>query len=569
MYKSGFRIKMFPKKSQRSIGAPQLIIAIVVLVILYILFLPPQDRAELLGDQTTTVTTSGTASSSSPKLVQGRETLLLETPGKIDYSALNELEIPLNAFTLYKTVNAQVLEEFNPIYVKNGVGDKSSKNISFELANLENLDNLQLSFTAKKHSGVLSIRLNGNSIYEFDLETSTPQPIKLKKNMLAKENSIEFSVSNVGWKFWITNEYSLEDIKIIGEVTDTSRQESFNTFYLSEKQGKNLENARLEFNPECKSNDVGKLNINLNDRTIFSAIPDCGSLNFVDFAPNMVFVGKNKIDFSTEKGSYLIDLIKVELDFEDNQIPVYYFDIGIEFFNLKYSIPDDAECGTIDSTCPDQCNEDNDYDCCMTQYTTPFWCVANTDNEDDRCIGFVTADNAGRCLTNYVDRSKKVSDAGKNKCGDNTDGKCPSGCSINYDKDCCFDQDNGQFWCDMMPTNGLSYRCVNSVSMGQCDICPVGYKGEKTSPICQPVMNGLESEELKSEYNVILNMKFIDDIDRKEADIYINGHVTRLDTQKASYQRDISEFIEPGSNSIEIVPYSVLNIREVKVDVIQ
>ena len=110
---------------------------------------------------------------------------------------------------------------------------------------------------------------------------------------------------------------------------------------------------------------------------------------------------------------------------------------------------------------------------------------------------------------------------------------------------------------------------LNSVSMGQCDICPTGYKGEGTSPICAPVLQGLESESLKPEYSVILSMKFTDDFDRKEADIYVNGHLTRLDTNGISYQRDISGFVEPGSNSIEVVPFSVLNIREIKVDVIQ
>jgi len=105
--------------------------------------------------------------------------------------------------------------------------------------------------------------------------------------------------------------------------------------------------------------------------------------------------------------------------------------------------------------------------------------------------------------------------------------------------------------------------------MGQCDICPTGYAGEERSPICSPVAEGNEEEILRAEYSVIMTIKFTDDIDEKEADIYINGHLTRLDTKGITFQKDISEFVEPGSNSIEIVPFSVLNIREVKVDVIQ
>ncbi len=563
---------MFAKKA-KGVGAPNLILAITVLVILYILFLPPNDRAALLGEQTTTVTAPGQVISGEQNqnniVYTGKETLVSVVPGTIDYTALNELEIPLNSFTLYKSVSAQTLEEFNPTYVKNGVGDRIDKNLSFELYSLNNIDNVMLSFSAKQHTGVLNIKLNGNSIYEYDIMSTNPEPIKIKTSLLDTKNTLEFSVTGVGWKFWETNEYSLEDIKIIADVADTSRQESLNTFYVSKEQGESIETARLEFHPDCKISEVGKLTITINDRKVFSAIPDCGTLNFVEFPPNYIFIGKNTINFNTEEGSYLVDLISIELEFEDNEIPVFYFDADSTLFNIYYDVTDDGECGRMDGICSDPCDEDNDYDCCMQEYTTPFWCVGRTSNEDDRCVGFVTEDNLNRCPTNYIDRNKRTSEDGEDLCGDNTDGDCPAGCSEELDKDCCYDLPGDQFWCDFMPTNGLDYRCVNSVSLGQCDICPVGYKGEDTAPICRPVGEGLENEELKPEYNLVLIIKFTEDFERKEADIYINGHLTRLDTSGASFQKDISEFVEPGSNSIEIVPFSILNIRELKVDVLQ
>jgi hypothetical protein len=560
---------MFAKKATTVTGAPILIAIITLLIIIYVLALPPADRANLLGEQTTTVTTPGQVVPNQGIVKHsGKETLLSEVPGNIDYTALNELEIPLNAFTLYKTVDAKEVEEFNPFYIKNGLGDKSSKNISFNIENLENMDNFIMTFTAKKNDGILSVKLNGVSIYEYDIESPQSASLKLKKTMLQEENTLEFSVSGVGFNFWKTNEYTIEGLKIIADVTDTSRQESMNSFFVSETQGGNIERAKLEFNPECKTSEVGKLTVALNDRTVFSGIPDCGSLNFVDLAPNMIIVGKNKINFYTDKGSYLMDLIKIKLEFEDNEIPVYYFDMDESYFNLKYDVVDDGECGKMDGLCPDMCDEDNDYDCCMKEYTTPYWCVALTANEDDKCVGFVTADNIDRCPTNYMDKSKRVADDGEDLCGDNKDGECPAGCSIDYDKDCCFDQTGDQYWCEFMPTNGLNYRCMNSVSLGQCDICPTGYNGEGKSAICSPVGSGFESEELKPDYSVLMTMKFTDDTQRKKGDIYVNGHLMRLETPGLTYQKDISELVVPGSNSIEIVPFSDLNIRELKVDVL-
>jgi hypothetical protein len=561
---------MFAKKAQ-GVGATNVIIAIVALVVLYILFLPPADRAELLGETPTTVTTSRQTSSQTQTTLPytGKETLLLEVPGTLDYTALNKVEIPLNSFMLYKTVNAETLEQFNSFYIKKGVGDVTSKNLTFEIPNPSLVNNVMLSFKTPKHQGILTINLNGNTVYQFDVQTTTPGPVMLKQNLLSTTNVLDFSVSGVGWKFWETNEYSFEDVKIIADVSDISRQETMNTFFITEEQGTNIEKARLQFSPNCRMSDVGRLTIRINDRTLFSGVPDCGTLNFVDFAPNMVYVGRNKVDFSTEEGSYIIDLINIKLDLKDNKIPVYYFDVDRSLFNVYYDLPQDKECGRIDGFCPSHCNENNDYDCCMKQYTTPFWCVAATANENDKCVGFVNEQNKDRCPTGYVDKNNRIAEVSKGTCGDNTDGKCPSGCSIHLDKDCCFQQAGDQFWCDTMPINGLEYRCMNSVSLAQCDFCPTGYIGEKRAPICSPATRGYEVEQLKQGYGIIMNIKFTEEYNRKTADIYVNGHLLRLETNSALWQRDISHFIEPGSNSIEIVPFSKLNMRELKIDVVQ
>ncbi|MFT4343152.1 MAG: hypothetical protein ACMXYE_00220 [Candidatus Woesearchaeota archaeon] len=574
--KSTHSIKKFAqitKKGQAVTGASatNLIIAITVLIIIYILFLPPQERAALLGDQTTTVTTPSQpyGLDQSYRIPGGRETVFSEVPGSIDYSALNELRIPLNAFMLSTRTDAQTLEEFNPFYIKNGIGDRITKNLTFTIDNLQNVNNVMLSFTNRRHEGILTIRLNGHIIYEFNIESSQIEPIRIRKDLLQERNDLEFSVSGVGWQFWKTNEYSFENVKLIADVTDTTGQMSMNTFSITQEQGMNVDRARLKFNPECRTGEVGTLDIRINDRLVFSAIPDCGSLNFIDIPHNYILIGRNRIDFTTMRGSYLIDLITVEIDFLDNKIPVYYFDMDRKFFDLKIDPTVGARCGEIDGICPSGCSENNDYDCCMQQYTTPYWCVLPTANENDRCVGFVDETNAHRCPSGYIDRYGRIAKVSKNTCGDNHDGICPEGCSPELDKDCCFNQPGDQYWCEVLPTAGREFRCMNSVSIAQCDLCPTGYVGENSRPICQPGISGVEAEELKKEYQVLLEMRFTEDHSRKQADIYINGHLTRIDMTGITYQRDISHFVEPGSNSIEIVPFSVLNIRSLEVQVIQ
>lgn len=558
------------KKGQGA-SASNLIIAITVLIVLYILFLPPSDRAALLGDQATTVTTPATSYDVLPGdlIAGGRETVFSTVPGRIEFSALNSLEVPLNAFTLYRTTDARVIEEFNPIHVKNGIGDRTVRTIDFTIPNLQNTDNVRLSFRAPRHEGVLTITLNGHEIYEYDITTSSPEPIRLRSDLLDTRNELTFSVSGVGWQFWRTNEYSLDSIKITGDITDTTRQASMNSFHITEEQARNLETARMKFHPQCRESDVGRLTIRLNNREVFSAIPDCATLNFVDFTPNLLLPGRNTVDFATDRGSYLIDLISISMGFKGNHIPVYYFDLERNWFTTEIDTSLGAVCGAIDGICPSGCDENTDYDCCMREYTTPFWCVAPTANPNDRCVGAVNEDNAARCPTGYVDRNMRVAEVDKNTCGDNKDNRCPTGCGPNLDKDCCFAQAGDRYWCESLPTLGMEYRCVDSVSRGMCDVCPTGYIGKNRPPICEPITRGHEVQGLKSGLSVILNMKFTNDYDRKEADIYINGRLTRLDTNGAVYQRDISQFVEPGSNAIEIVPFSVLDIRELSVDIVQ
>jgi hypothetical protein len=115
----------------------------------------------------------------------------------------------------------------------------------------------------------------------------------------------------------------------------------------------------------------------------------------------------------------------------------------------------------------------------------------------------------------------------------------------------------------------LNSRCVNSVSLGQCDICPSGYIGESKSPICKPSKTGYEANVLKQGYYIYLTMKFADNYQDKEADLYINGHLVRLQTDSDTYQKDISALVEPDTNSIEIVPFSKLDIRSLKVEVVE
>jgi len=103
---------------------------------------------------------------------------------------------------LFKTTDSAEIEGYNPFVLKNNVMTKKFHTEVFEVMDLENTEDVFLAFNSYKHDGILTIKLNGNIIYEKDLDTFNPDPIELPDGMLARTNRLEFSISSVGWKFW-------------------------------------------------------------------------------------------------------------------------------------------------------------------------------------------------------------------------------------------------------------------------------------------------------------------------------------------------------------------------------
>ncbi|MBU1004359.1 MAG: hypothetical protein KJ561_00870 [Nanoarchaeota archaeon] len=308
------------RKAQGGLNAAVLVAIIAAIIVIYILFLPTEDRKDLLED---TSGSSGTSSSSPDSI-----SLLSENVGRLDpVGNVKDKDIP--NVMIFETTNSKVLEYLNPISIRNGWFDKRSKTVQVTLDNYENIDNVALSFSAPKRQGILSITFNGNLLYEYDINNINIEPIKIKKSLLQKDNELGFSVSGVGTKFWSTNEYALEDVKLIGDITDLSRQESKNTFTLTDTEYQNLEKTTMKFIPYCTSSaNVGVLDVFVNDRNIFSAVPVCNDRYSQEIPLSALSAGQNKIIFKTSKGSYSIEQVKLSFTEKDTPEAVYYFEVN-------------------------------------------------------------------------------------------------------------------------------------------------------------------------------------------------------------------------------------------------
>ena len=322
------------RKAQGGVNAAVLVAVIGGLIILYILFLPESEREALLEGEDVEKT-----SKSSSK--DNEDILLREFPGRLDnVEGILDKTIP-NIFLFEKT-DAKELERLNPFIVRNGWFDEKKRVVSFGIEDLENTDNVILSFNAKKHEGILTIKLNNEIIYENEIISETVAPIRLKKNLLGDENTFEFGVSSVGFRFWKTNEYSLDDIKIVGDITDRSKQESRNVFTLTGTELFNVERFDLRFVPYCRNvASVGVLEIFINNREVFSAVPVCEDPYRQPLPLGVLNAGENRLIFKTNKGSYSVEQIKIEYVEREVRTNVY-------FFEVNQSIIDDIGAGDID-----------------------------------------------------------------------------------------------------------------------------------------------------------------------------------------------------------------------------
>ncbi|MGV8086280.1 MAG: hypothetical protein ACP5N1_01490 [Candidatus Woesearchaeota archaeon] len=554
------------KRGQSAGNAAAFVAILTVLIIVYILFLPPDIRTELLGDSSST---SGTNNGNG--VDSNSEEILKQSVGKITYINNDEKIYDLPTTRIYSPTTGQVLKSIPSVYIKYALFDTEKSKYEFNL----NIDksatkNVVLSYNVREYNGPLIISLNNEQIFNSEVESLNPRPITLDSSSLLSDNTIAFSVPSPGWLFWTTNKYTLETIQVTGDVTDYSNSVGIQHFIISQAEKDNLESIKLFFYPNCDISDVGSLRIELNNRPIYNSVADCGTRTFATLNTNEILAGSNELRFYSVKGSYTLDNMYIKTTMNEPAYKTYYFDLKDEYFTFSTTTP---VCGDYDGNCPSGCDESKDSDCCFKR--NGYWCALPTLNVNDRCRFYVAFDDCTICKTGFYNRYSNTADNCEDTCGDNNDDTCADGCpepKQYYDKDCCFAENPDNYWCKETPITGISDKCKPSISPSECDLCPSGYINEDGSKpqSCTTTNFEFEDEEyiLSDNYEIKLNVRFVDSTSRKRVDFNVNGHTFRIDTTGSEYSKIINDYVKTGTNSIEIIPVNEdVNIAEIKVTI--
>lgn len=320
------------KKGQYPDGskAAVLVAIITLIVILYVLFLPPQDREDLLKGTSSNNDDNNNNDNNGDSSTRVNDTFLIVHPGTLDIIDNTEVEHDIPTFSLSAKVEPTILKKADSISATNGWFGTKVYSASFDVADLANTGNPIISFNVKQGKGILTIMLNGKEIYSGLADGTTTIP--LEKADLKSKNNMTFFVSSVGIKFWSTNTYVLEDLQVVADVLDKNSLESRSVFIITSTEKSNIDTAYLRFFVDCLSDETGKIEVLINDNSLYSSAADCGSPQKIDLAPKNLYSGENTITFRANSGSYLLDQIMVKAKLKEIVYPTYFFKISHDDF---------------------------------------------------------------------------------------------------------------------------------------------------------------------------------------------------------------------------------------------
>jgi hypothetical protein len=300
--------------------AATLIGIITILLIFYILFLPPAERKALLSDADVSETGEPIQ-----KLV------LLKAPiGQLDYVGETEFDHYLPNLYLHESRAAEILANINPFTIKKTVYKTDRKEHTFKIADPENTQNVFLSMTTPKHDGILNVEFNGLDLFEGEIRQTNPPPIPIRKDYLKETNTIAFQPEGFGIP---TREYEFTEAKIVGDVLDASKLSGKSTIPIGNVEYSNMDRAWIDFYPLCDQFNVGVMDILINNKKIFSGVPECESLNRKDIYKEDLKPGKNEIEIKLSSGSASIEQIRIKTLLGDTKSFMDYFNVNSNLYN--------------------------------------------------------------------------------------------------------------------------------------------------------------------------------------------------------------------------------------------
>lgn len=312
------------RRGQSTNRVGTMILLITVILLLYILFLPPQDRDQILYNESDPLNGDFNESIT--------ERLLDVEPGDLEYVDRERRRHSIPAYSVSSQVEGVQLLRENSASPQRSLFNE--RRPTYQFTTTPSLtDDVLLTFNVESASGELTVRLNGEPIYVDHVSKGSITPISIDKDRLASSNNLTFSVSSPGVAFWATNQVQLENVQVTADVRDTSRNRNHQTFYIPQDDYSRIERVEAQYIATCTEADVEGFDITVNNYVLFEGIPDCALQSKKSFDPGVLKPGQNTLMTTIEQGSVLVDRFRVTTYFGDTEEKTYYFEVDDEYFH--------------------------------------------------------------------------------------------------------------------------------------------------------------------------------------------------------------------------------------------
>ena len=309
------------KKAQASAGnVAVLIFLIAIFMALFILLLPAQDRSDLLNKDLDDK--NGDDS-------DGEVFILTQSPGLLKPSSDDETTHKIDSVNLFLRSEPAVSDLAARLIVSKGVFSSSVRKLTFKVEGNDNLENVNLFFTAVNGKGNLIIALNDVEIFSGKAEGL--QNVVLPNNLLQEINTLKFEVSSPGINIFSPNEYELRDVKTRQSFEIVNTKEKRKIILSAAEKG----DGKLSYSLFCNSAaDISRLRIFLNGKAVSDEVVTCGSFDKeIEIIRDDFDEGENELIFEIDKGDYLINDIELTVKSSEGGSVTYKFAIGEDDFN--------------------------------------------------------------------------------------------------------------------------------------------------------------------------------------------------------------------------------------------
>jgi hypothetical protein len=310
------------KRAQESpSGIATVLFIIAFFMVLYILFVPPEERSRILGSENVTDSV-GTS--------RGRIELLTESPGLVTPDSKSATVHRISSVNIFLRDEPKITKLSQELSVYKSWFTSSSPVLKFTNEDVEQTKKVTLFFSVDNPSGELKVKLNGNTIYGEEIQSSGIKIIEIAKSNLKEENQLELSVSSPIFAFWKTNKYQLKDVGIKQEFERRNNEET-RTFTIPKVELEGMAKAKLSYTQQCNyqlGDEVTQFELFLNDKKAHSGKIRCVTTETELELPTDLFVeGSNTISFTLEKGDFTLNQLKLETESKSGERPTYFFSV--------------------------------------------------------------------------------------------------------------------------------------------------------------------------------------------------------------------------------------------------